>query len=41
MDVPWSDSFIESGNNKMKVLKRGFGMRNFSNFRSHILFCHT
>ena len=42
MDVPWSNGFIESCNNKTKVLKRVcFGMRNFSNFRKRILFCHT
>ncbi len=34
--------FIEGCNNKTKVLKRVcFGMRNFSNFRKRILFCHT
>ena len=42
MDVPWSNGFIEGCNNKTKVLKRVcFGMRNFSNFRKRILFCHT
>ncbi len=42
MDVPWSNGFIEGCNNKTKVLKRVcFGMRNFSNFRRRILFCHT
>ena len=42
MDVPWSNGFIEGCNNKTKVLKRiCFGMRNFSNFRKRILFCHT
>ena len=42
MDVPWSNGFIECCNNKTKVLKRVcFGMRNFSNFRKRILFCHT
>ena len=42
MDVPWSNDFIEGCNNKTKVLKRVcFGMRNFSNFRKRILFCHT
>ena len=42
MDVPWPDGFIEGCNNKAKVLKRVcFGMRNFSNFRKRILFCHT
>ena len=42
MDVHWSNSFIEGCNNKTKVLKRVcFGMRNFSNFRKRILFCHT
>ena len=42
MDVPWSNGFIEGCNNKTKVLKRVcFGMRNFSNFRKSILFCHT
>ena len=42
MDVPWSNGFIEACNNKTKVLKRVcFGMRNFSNFRKRILFCHT
>ena len=34
--------FIEGCNNKTKVLKRVcFGMRNFSNFRKRILFCHA
>ena len=42
MDVPWSNGFIEGCNNKTKVLKRVcFGMRNFSNFRRRILFCHA
>ena len=42
MDVPWSNGFIEGCNNKTKVLKRVcFGMRNFSNFRKRILFCHS
>ena len=42
LDVPWSNGFIEGCNNKTKVLKRVcFGMRNFSNFRKRILFCHT
>ena len=42
MDVPWSNGFVEGCNNKTKVLKRVcFGMRNFSNFRKRILFCHT
>ena len=42
MDVPWSNGFIEGCNNKTKVLKRVcFGMRNFSNFRKRIVFCHT
>ncbi len=42
MDVPWSNGFIEGCDNKTKVLKRVcFGMRNFSNFRKRILFCHT
>lgn len=42
MDVPWSNGFIEGCNNKTKVLKRVcFGMRNFSNFRKRILFCHA
>ena len=42
MDVPWANGFIEGCNNKTKVLKRiCFGMRNFSNFRKRILFCHT
>ena len=42
MDAPWSNGFIEGCNNKTKVLKRVcFGMRNFSNFRKRILFCHT
>ena len=42
MDVPWSNGFIEGCNNKTKALKRVcFGMRNFSNFRKRILFCHT
>ena len=42
MDVPWSNGFVEGCNNKTKVLKRVcFGMRNFSNFRRRILFCHT
>lgn len=42
MDVPWSNGYIEGCNNKTKVLKRAcFGMRNFSNFRKRILFCHT
>ena len=42
MDVPWSNGFIEGCNSKTKVLKRVcFGMRNFSNFRKRILFCHT
>ena len=42
MDVPWSNGFIKGCNNKTKVLKRVcFGMRNFSNFRNRILFCHT
>lgn len=42
MDVSWSNGFIEGCNNKTKVLKRVcFGMRNFSNFRKRILFCHT
>ncbi len=42
MNVPWSNGFIEGCNNKTKVLKRVcFGMRNFSNFRKRILFCHT
>ena len=38
----WSNGFIEGCNNKTKVLKRVcFGMRNFSNFRRRILFCHA
>ena len=42
MDVPWSNGFVEGCNNKTKVLKRVcFGMRNFSNFRKRILFCHA
>ena len=42
MDVPWTNGFIEGCNNKTKVLKRVcYGMRNFSNFRKRILFCHT
>ena len=42
MDVLWSNGFIEGCNNKTKVLKRVcFGMRNFSNFRKRILFCHA
>ena len=42
MDVPWSNGFIDGCNNKTKVLKRVcFGMRNFSNSRKRILFCHT
>lgn len=42
MDVSWSNGYIEGCNNKTKVLKRVcFGMRNFSNFRKRILFCHT
>ena len=41
MDIPWSNGFIEGCNNKTKVLKRVcFDMRNFSNFRKRILFCH-
>ena len=42
MDVPWSNGFVEGCNKKTKVLKRVFfGMRNFSNFRKRILFCHA
>ena len=42
MDVPWSNGFVEGCNYKTKVLKRVcFGMRNFSNFRKRILFCHA
>lgn len=42
LDAPWSNGYIEGCNNKTKVLKRvSYGMRNFSNFRKRILFCHT
>ncbi len=42
MDVPWTNGFIEGCNNKTKALKRVcFGMPNFRNFRSRILFCNT
>ena len=42
MDVIWSNGFIEGCNNKTKVLKRVcFGMRNFQNFRSRILFANA
>ncbi|MBE6946541.1 MAG: transposase, partial [Ruminococcaceae bacterium] len=42
LDFPWTNGYIEGCNNKTKVLKRVcFGMPNFQNFRSRILYSHT
>lgn len=42
MNVPWTNGFIESCNNKTKVLKRACcGMPNFCNFCNRILYCNT
>ena len=44
-DVPYSNSFTEGCNNKIKVFKRNaYGYRNFERFRKRILHmfsCHT